>query len=114
MSMMETAPTSLYMLRGEMFQRYVGDTFWIEGPKGALPIKLVQVEIGTAPLFHGTERRPFTLLFLGPPGVHNAHHLMLNLRHPKMGLIEGVSIGPCSGNVNPSWGHGQLWSSTFT
>lgn len=114
MSVTDAAPTSLFMLRGEMFRQRVGDTFWIEGPKGALPIKLVKVEEGAAPVFSGTDRCPFTLIFLGPVGVHTDHHLMLNLRHPKMGLIEGVFIGPCTGDIHPTWGQGQLWSATFT
>ena len=106
--------TSLYALRAESFRDQIGKLFFLEGPEGALAITLVRVWEGEEPLFRGTERRPFSLFFLGPPSVQARNHVMTNLRHPKLGLIEGVFIGPVAGEPPPQFGQGQLWSADFT
>ena len=111
--MANVLPTSLFELRASHFRPVIGDTFYLEGPKGALVLRLVDVHEGKEPLFSGTTRVPFTLDFMGPPGVYNDAHLMLNLRHPKLGLIEGVGIGPNLGTLDTRWGVGQLWTVVF-
>ncbi|GHD44385.1 hypothetical protein GCM10017083_11740 [Thalassobaculum fulvum] len=112
--MNQTVSTSLYALRAETFRDKVGQLFYLEGPEGALAITLVRVWEGKEPLFRGTERRPFSLFFLGPPSVRARAHVMTNLRHPRLGLIEGVFIGPVAGEPPPQFGQGQLWSADFT
>ncbi|MCR9072624.1 MAG: hypothetical protein NXI18_12975 [Alphaproteobacteria bacterium] len=108
-------PTSLYMLRGENFTAYVGDVFWLETVQGPLEMRLVDVKIGAAPLFHGTDRCPFSLLFNSPPGDYSkTEGGMANLRHKKLGLVQGAYIAPCVADRHPSWGPGQLWAATFT
>ncbi|KXX63534.1 DUF6916 family protein [Marichromatium gracile] len=112
----QAAPSSLYMLRADHFRDKVGHPFQLETLGGALPLTLVEVHEGEAPLFSGSERRPFRLTFLGPPGVlPTACHLMMNLRHATLGLIEGVFIGPNVGDVGRYHDRpAQLWSATFT
>lgn len=112
--MTQTVSTGLHALRAEHFRDKIGQTFYLEGDKGALVIQLVEVWEGDEPLFRGTERRPFSLYFRGPPAVRTSGHIMLNLRHQKLGLIEGVFIGPVIGAPPPQWGEGQLWSADFT
>ncbi|MDF1794397.1 MAG: hypothetical protein P1U88_20970 [Thalassobaculaceae bacterium] len=110
-----TLPSSLYMLRGDHFYGHVGETFWLETAQGPLQLKLVNVRIGLQPLFSGTERCPFTLTFISPPGDYSScTGGMMNLRHKKLGLVQGPFIAPCVGDIHPSWGPGQLWSATFT
>lgn len=112
--MSQSVSTSLHALRAETFRDKIGQLFYLEGPAGALAITLVEVWEGKEPLFRGTERRPFSLYFLGPPSVHARSHVMTNLRHPKLGLIEGIFIGPITGEPPPQFGRGQLWSADFT
>lgn len=114
---MSTAPlpTSLYMLRGEHFSPLVGDLFWLETAQGPLQLRLVHVKIGAKPVFSGTERCPFTLTFVSPPGDYTGcTGGMMNLRHPTLGTLQGPFIAPCVGDMHPSWGTGQLWAATFT
>lgn len=112
--MSQSVSTSLYALRADSFSDKIGQLFFIEGPNGALAIQLVEVWEGKEPLFRGTERRPFSLYFMAPPAVHAGGHVRVNLRHPKLGLIEGIYIGPVVGATEPQWGEGQLWSADFT
>lgn len=108
-------PTSLYMLRGEHFCAHVGDLFWLETAQGPLQLRLVHVKVGAQPVFCGTERCPFTLTFISPPGIYpRCSGGMMNLRHARLGLIQGPYIAPCVGDAHPSWGPGQLWAATFT
>lgn len=108
-------PSSLYMLRGDHFSPLVGDVFWLETAQGPLQLRLVKVHIGTAPIFSGSERCPFTLTFISPPGDYSAcSGGMMNLRHARLGQVQGPFIAPCVADIHPSWGPGQLWSATFT
>jgi len=113
---MQRHAPSTGLIRAEHFRPFVNQNFYLEGPKGAIPVKLVEVRERDDYVGPNRNRRPFSLLFLGPPGVHTSIHLSLNLRHPKMGLIEGAFIGPIMGDVLPQWGHPnqQLWSCTFS
>lgn len=116
--MSDALPTSLYVLRADHFRGHVGEQFYLEGPFGAVRVTLVDVREGAAPLFAGTDRKPFDLTFRGPPGVYTDQHLQLNLRHPKLGLVEGIFIGPMvndpliGAGLGPN--NGQLWSANFT
>lgn len=106
--------TSLFALRAEHFRDQIGKLFHLETRSGAYPMTLIDVWEGAEPLFSGTERRPFTVRFLGPPAARGQGHAMTNLRHPKLGLIEGVFIGPVVGQVPPQFGRGQMWAANFT
>lgn len=108
-------PTSLYMLRGEHFSSFVGETFYMQTVQGELALKLVSVDIGSTPLFSGTERCPFSLLFLSLPGDYSrTEGGIMNLRHAKLGMVQGPYIAPCVADHHPSWGPGQLWQAVFT
>lgn len=115
--MLQTTPTSLHMLKADHFRDKVGHRFSLEGTHGAIAITLVDVWEGPMPLFSGTDRKPFRLTFLGPPGVTTDYHVMLNLRHPKLGLVEGVFIGPVTADLKlpESFGvtRGQYWCANF-
>lgn len=116
--MNETLPTSLYVLKAAHFQSHVGEKFYLEGPFGAVMITLIDVQEGSEPIFAGTDRKPFQLSFRGPPGVYTDHHMQLNLRHPKLGLVEGIFIGPAlndpliGAGLGPN--NGQMWCANFT
>lgn len=112
--MNQSTSTVLYALRADVFRDKLGQIFYVEGPNGAIAIRLVKVWEGKEPLFRGSERRPFTLSFLGPPAPPKAGHVQVNLRHHKLGLIEGIFLGPVIGAAPPEWGEGQLWTADFT
>ncbi|UUX48890.1 hypothetical protein NUH88_16000 [Nisaea acidiphila] len=111
---MSVAPTSLYMLRAEHFSDKIGHRFDLETPAGTAPLVLAKVDAGTEPIFSGTDRVPFTLVFIGPHAEPGTGHCMMNLRHRTLGLIEGIFIGPNLGTMETEWGKGQIWSATFT
>lgn len=105
---------ALDALRAEHFRDKVGQIFMLEGVNGQLPLKLMDVQVGDMPMSIDSTRLPFGLTFRAEIKVNIRQHELFNLRHPVLGLIEGVFIGPIIAPPKPEWGRGGVyWHAGF-
>lgn len=98
----------LASLKLEQFQGREGERYRLEGPGGAIELLLVEVQHTKRALHVGATREPFVLLFRGPlerPLPQNLY----NLRDPRLGLIEGIFLGPVTAPASPRFGQGIFY-----
>ncbi len=93
----------LATLRVEQFKGREGELYALEGAGGRLELQLVEVKHAARPLHVGATREAFVLLFRGPPERAVPQNLY-NLRDPRLGLIEGIFVGPVA--MAPDQRHG--------
>lgn len=93
----------LDQLTGAEFAPYVGQTFAVRlDPAAPIPLELMSVdELGAASAPPGAGRRPFSLLFLGPPGPAYLRQQIYRLEHERLGALELflVPLGPEGGRM---------------